>query len=116
MGAGRGSPVVRLLPPGNVVKSAALRSKPWPVTWLPAPISSSGGACDGCNEPIAAVVSFVSNEPEFTPPVIYSDATRAKLVFLVEARPATADARKLRPGQPLSVALESATAVPPAQR
>ena len=32
-------------------------------------------------------MSYVSNEPEFTPPVIYSNETRAKLVFLVEARP-----------------------------
>jgi HlyD family secretion protein len=35
--------------------------------------------------------------------VIYSNEQRAKLVFLVEAKPAPADAVKLRPGQPLSV-------------
>ena len=31
--------------------------------------------------------------------------TRAKLVFMVEARPSIADAPKLRPGQPVSVLL-----------
>jgi len=51
-------------------------------------------------------VSYVSNEPEFTPPVIYSNETRAKLVFLVEARPSVENAPRLRPGQPVSVTLQ----------
>jgi HlyD family secretion protein len=58
--------------------------------------------CDGCR-PIAARVSFISTKPEYTPPVIYSNEQRAKLVFLVEAKPSPADATRLRPGQPLSV-------------
>ena len=44
-------------------------------------------------------------EAEFTPPVIYSNEMRSKLVYLVEARPAAADALKLHPGQPVSVLL-----------
>ena len=60
-------------------------------------------ACDGCGAPIAARVTRVATEPEYTPPVIYSNAQRAKLVFLVEARPAAADAARLKPGQPLEV-------------
>jgi len=51
-------------------------------------------------------VSYVANDPEFTPPVIYSNETRAKLVFLIEARPAIGDAPKLRPGQPVAVTLQ----------
>jgi len=35
--------------------------------------------------------------------VIYSNAQRAKLVFMVEARPDAADGRRLKPGQPLDV-------------
>jgi HlyD family secretion protein len=62
--------------------------------------------CDGCGAGVAAVVSYVSNEPEFTPPVIYSNETRAKLVFLVEARPSPENAARLRPGQPVSVTLQ----------
>ena len=62
--------------------------------------------CDGCGAGVAAVVSYVSNEPEFTPPVIYSNETRAKLVFLVEARPSAENAARLRPGQPVSVTLQ----------
>jgi HlyD family secretion protein len=59
--------------------------------------------CDGCGEPVAARVTFIATKPEYTPPVIYSNEQRAKLVFLVEAKPAPADAARLRPGQPLSV-------------
>jgi HlyD family secretion protein len=38
--------------------------------------------------------------------VIYSKENRAKLVFLVEAKPAAADASKLHPGQPVDVTLQ----------
>jgi len=58
--------------------------------------------CDGC-QPIAARVTFISTKPEYTPPVIYSNEQRAKLVFLIEAKPAPADAVNLHPGQPLWV-------------
>jgi HlyD family secretion protein len=50
-------------------------------------------------------VSFVAPQAEFTPPVIYSKDSRAKLVFLVEARPAVQDASKLHPGMPVDVKL-----------
>lgn len=59
--------------------------------------------CDGCGAPIAARITRIATQPEYTPPVIYSNTQRAKLVFLVEARPATADAPRLHPGQPLDV-------------
>lgn len=59
--------------------------------------------CDGCANAIEAAVSFVSTEPEFTPPVIYSNESRAKLVFMIEARAAEGTAAALRPGQPVEV-------------
>jgi HlyD family secretion protein len=43
--------------------------------------------CDGCDDGLLATVSYVSPDPEFTPPVIYSLENRQKLVYLVEARP-----------------------------
>ena len=61
--------------------------------------------CDGCDADVPAVLSFVSDQAEYTPPVIYSNETRAKLVFLVEARPQSTDAHRLRPGQPVQVTL-----------
>ena len=62
-----------------------------------------GDECDGCPAEVSATVSFVSTEPEFTPPVIYSNENRAKMVFLIEARPADGGGAALRPGQPVEV-------------
>lgn len=99
---GAGQPVVSLLPPENVkarfyVSQASLGAV------------SVGQAvtlrCDGCSDPIRATVSWISPQAEFTPPVIYSKESRAKLVYLVEARPLPADATRLKPGQPLDVVL-----------
>lgn len=58
-------------------------------------------ACDGCQQGLTARISYVSPQPEFTPPVIYSRKSRERLVFLVEAVPA--DARRLAPGLPVEV-------------
>lgn len=59
--------------------------------------------CDGCGAPIGADISFINTQAEYTPPVIYSNEQRARLVFMVEARPDAADAARLRPGQPVDV-------------
>jgi HlyD family secretion protein len=95
-----GRPVVSLLPPGNVkarfyVPQAALGTL--------APGQAVEIRCDGCPAPVAARVSFISSQAEYTPPVLYSRESRAKLLFLVEARPQPADAARLRPGQPVEV-------------
>ena len=96
-------PVVSLLPPQNIrirlfVEECHLGSvKTGQKLTL---------TCDGCAAPVAAVVSYISPQAEFTPPVIYSRQERAKLVFLVEARPAPEDAVKLHPGQPVEVRFE----------
>jgi HlyD family secretion protein len=98
-----GSPVVRMLPPANVKvrffvpEAVAGGLKPGRGVTL---------RCDGCEGEVPAAVSYVSNEAEFTPPVIYSNETRSKLVFLVEARPSVENAPRLRPGQPVSVSLQ----------
>lgn len=42
-------------------------------------------SCDGCKTPYRATIRYISPEAEYTPPAIYSDASRSKLVFLVEA-------------------------------
>jgi HlyD family secretion protein len=94
-----GQPVVSLLPPANV---KARFYVPEPQLQQVALGSNVTLRCDGC-APVAAKVTFISTKPEYTPPVIYSNEQRAKLVFLVEAKPAPADAAKLRPGQPVSV-------------
>jgi HlyD family secretion protein len=57
--------------------------------------------CDGCAAGLTARINYVSAQPEYTPPIIYSRSTRDKLVFLVEALPT--DARNLTPGLPVDV-------------
>jgi HlyD family secretion protein len=62
-------------------------------------------ACDACPAGLTAEVSFISPEAEFTPPVIFSEETREKLVTMVEARPTQGRLTALKPGQPVSVRL-----------
>ncbi len=93
------APIVTLLPPGKVkvrfyVPEAQLSS-----IRLGAAVIIG---CDGCT-PVAAHVTFIANQAEFTPPVIFSRENRAKLSFLVEAVPDKADG--LHPGLPVEVAL-----------
>jgi HlyD family secretion protein len=79
-----GKPVVAILPPGNVrilffvgeTEVAALR-----------PGDRVGVACDRCPAGLTARVGFVASRTEFTPPVIYNQEERAKLLFRVEALP-----------------------------
>jgi HlyD family secretion protein len=106
-----GQPVVALLPPSNIKARFFVPETDLPKVALGQDVSLQ---CDGCGAPIKARVSFIATKPEYTPPVIYSNEQRAKLVFMVEALPAVADAPRLRPGQPLDV--RPAAAAPAASR
>jgi HlyD family secretion protein len=48
-----------------------------------------------------ATVTFIAQQEEFTPPVIFSVGVREKLVFKLEAR--APGGLKLNPGQPVQV-------------
>ncbi|MEP7070479.1 MAG: HlyD family efflux transporter periplasmic adaptor subunit [Usitatibacter sp.] len=98
-----GAPVVTLLPPGNVKVRFFVPETRLGAVKVGQKVTL---ACDGCAAPIEASVTFIASQAEFTPPVIYSKDNRAKLVFLVEARAAAADAAKLHPGQPVDVTLQ----------
>lgn len=96
-----GQPVLALLPPANHKARFYVPESAVGALKLDATVSLR---CDGCGAPIPARISFIANGPEYTPPVIYSDRQRDKLVFLVEARPVKPDdAERLHPGQPLDV-------------
>lgn len=97
-----GGPVVSLLPPGNIKVRFFV---PETVVGKLRTGDRVEISCDGCAAPIGAQISFVSPQAEYTPPVIYSRDSRAKLVFMVEARPGIEDARKIHPGQPVDVKL-----------
>ncbi len=97
-----GNPVVQLLPPGNIkirffvpeARIAGIRCG-----------DSVHAKMDGRAEPVAASITYISTNAEYTPPVIYSNETRSKLVYMVEAHPAPETAASLHPGQPVSVSL-----------
>jgi HlyD family secretion protein len=57
----------------------------------------------GVASPLEARVSYLSPQPEYTPPVLYNRENRAKLVFMIEAVFDGAVARDLHPGQPVDV-------------
>ncbi len=97
-----GRPVVSLLPAGNVkVRFFAPQRS---VSSLH-PGDQLTVSVDGIKEPLPGKVSFVSPRAEYTPPVIYSKESRAKLVFLVEASFPPQVAARLHPGQPVDVHL-----------
>lgn len=96
-----GQPVVALLPPENIkvrffvpeAEFAALKAGD------AVKVALSG------HPPLDGRVSYLSPQPEYTPPVLYNRDNRSKLVFMVEATLDAAAARDLHPGQPVDVAL-----------
>lgn len=64
-------------------------------------------ACDGCAENMTGTVRFIATQAEYTPPVIYSENAKSKLVYMAEATPDAAP-EALHPGQPMRVTLKTA--------
>jgi HlyD family secretion protein len=95
-----GAPVVSLLPPENIFVRFFV-----PETALASIHRGDKVAlvCDSCPADLAATISFIAPQAEYTPPVIYSESSKSKLVFLVEARPPADQAALLNPGQPIEV-------------
>jgi HlyD family secretion protein len=93
-----GRPVVSLLPPGNIKIRFFVPEASLPKIALGDAVAIQ---CDGCKAAVPAKVTFISRTSEFTPPVIYSQDERSKLVFLIEAR--TEAPGELRVGQPVDV-------------
>ncbi|MCR8726150.1 HlyD family secretion protein [Frigidibacter sp. ROC022] len=99
--AGPSAPVLSMLPDGAVKLRLYV---PEDVVSEIHPGSRLSVHCDGCQPGLTATVNYVSDAPEFTPPVIYSLENRQKLVFLIEARP-DSDSGALKPGQIVDVDL-----------
>lgn len=95
-----GSPVIQMLPPGNVKVRFFVPETVVGSLTLGQHVSLH---CDGCNADIAATLTYISAQAEYTPPVIYSNESRAKLVFMIEAHPSARSASLLHPGQPVLV-------------
>src|SRR5262245_43890338 len=95
-----GSPVVSLLPDFRVKLRFFV-----PETAL---AQARSGArlrftCDRCPPDLSATISYIAPRAEYTPPIIYSQSARAKLVFMIEARPDFTTLVSLQPGLPVTV-------------
>lgn len=99
-----GAPVVSLLQPGAVKLRFYV---PEPVLAQVRPGTRVLARCDGCAQPVAATVRYVASQAEFTPPVVYSEKQRQRLVFLVEAWPEPADGARLPAGLPVDVTVDA---------
>jgi HlyD family secretion protein len=97
-----GRPVVVLLPPGNIKVRAFV---PETKIGVIHPGDSVHVSVDGTDHPIVGTVSYISPQAEYTPPVIYSNESRSKLVFMIEAVFDPAISVNLHPGQPVDVQL-----------
>ncbi len=98
--AAAGQPVISLLPPENIKIVFFVPEPQLQKVSVGADVALS---CDGCADNLGGTISFISSGTEFTPPIIYSDNERTKLVYRVEARPTRP--QDLNPGQPIRVRL-----------
>lgn len=93
-----GTPVLAILPPERIKVRFYIpenRRAQWDVgqtVWVKQ---------DG-TEPVKAVIRFIGQDVEHTPPVIFSERTREALVFAAEAWP-VAPGHVLKPGMPVEV-------------
>jgi HlyD family secretion protein len=98
--APQGRPVVSMLPPENVKVRFFVPQDVLPRVAINGAVFVS---CDGCAPGLTGRIRFVSQQAEYTPPVIYSLEERSKLVYKIEARPDSP--QLLRVGQPVTVEL-----------
>ena len=95
-----GTTVVQLLPPANIRVRFFIPEPDLAAIRFGAQLAVR---CDGCGTGLTARVGFIAPQPEYTPPVIYSAQSRAKLVYLIDATPPAAEALRLKPGEPVEV-------------
>ena len=91
------TPVLSVLPPKNIYVRFFVPETEFAKTHIGQKVRIS---CDGC-KPMTATVTFIAQQEEFTPPVIFSIGNREKLVFKLEAR--LPGGLPLNPGQPVTV-------------
>ena len=98
-----GNPVVALLPPENIKIRFFVPEAEFAALTAGAAVRIN---INGRPSPLNAHISYLSPQPEYTPPILYNRENRAKLVFMIEAVFNDPDAtRDLHPGQPVDVAL-----------
>jgi HlyD family secretion protein len=97
-----GSPIVQLLPPENLEVRFFVPEPVLGKLKLGQNVSVHG---DGLEASVPCTITFISTQVEYTPPVIFSSDSRAKLVFMTIAKPSADKATSLHPGQPVEITL-----------
>jgi HlyD family secretion protein len=99
---GAGRPVLTLLPAGSMevrfFVPTALAGQLRPGQ----PVEVSGTALP---EPLRGAISYIADQPEYAPPLIFSRDRDDKLLFQVRAYLAIDPANRLTPGLPVEVRL-----------
>ena len=99
-----GKPVVVLLPPQNIkVRAFVPETQVGSIHYG----DTTQVTVDGVPNPFIGKVSYISPHAEYTPPVIYSRESRAKLVFMIESVFDPEVSAGLHPGQPVDVEFNS---------
>lgn len=96
--ASAGTPVIALLPPDDRVARFFI---PEPDRAEFAIGDEFALTCSGCPDGLTARLTFMASEPQHTPPVIYSEDERSRLVFMAEAD--ISQGSGLLPGQPVTL-------------
>jgi HlyD family secretion protein len=97
-----GSPVVTLLPPANIKVRFFVAEPDFGLIKAGDHVAVS---IDGQPAPLDGRVTYLSPQPEFTPPVLYNQDNRSKLVYMIEAVFPDKVAADLHPGEPVDVRL-----------
>ncbi len=98
--AGPAQPVLALLPPSELRIRFFIPEPRLGAIHIGDTVQLS---CDGCTADRTGKIVFIAKSAEFTPPVIFTEKERAKLVYMTEARPDNPEV--FHPGQPVSVTM-----------
>ena len=98
--AGPAQPVLALLPPENMRIRFFIPQMQLGQVKIGDPVRLS---CDGCKATAKGHIVYIAPSAEFTPPVIFTEKERAKLVYMAEALPD--EPTQFHPGQPVAVRL-----------
>jgi HlyD family secretion protein len=95
-----GQPVLSLLAPSDIKVIFFVNEKTLSLLSLGQRISI---ACDSCQKTYSGKITYISSTAEYTPPVIYSDERRDKLVYRIEAFPE--NPTFFHPGMPVKISI-----------
>jgi HlyD family secretion protein len=99
-----GQPVVSLLPPANIRVRFFVPETALPSLSLRQEVSVKAG---GQGDPVAAHITYIAPQAEYSPPELYNRDNREKLLFMLEATP-DANPERIHPGEPVDVVIDDA--------